>query len=406
MKVYRILPDKSIRYGLIEAVSQFPEICAIEFGPEGTMHYLSEAVADRSDNVFTSGIKEKDIIWGTTKILEQAAIDADRRKHPSYMILVSSCVTEIIGTDLSAVAKKLQSQLTAKKVLAMDHISFTADESDGWILFSKMMADQIIPELPAYEKKKGSYNLLGISQTDFHGKADRRELKRMLSDYMGMECLNTENGGVLFKNLATAQFNLVVRQEAVPLAQALEQRFGTPYILACPYGVQQCQTFLKKIGVLCGVDYEKNPIYQEELQMAKRASMYLKSHLRSIEDFSVVLHGTYDKVSSLQSFLKNECMLNRICAVNSSNFKGEDNNIERKKSEAEFISMMKEKRPYLLISHEVYCDYFREISKGFTMFTPTIHRTDLNEFAPYMGMRGIINLSQDMVNAVSCVPRM
>ena len=62
MKVYRILPDKSIRYGLIEAVSQFPEICAIEFGPEGTMHYLSEAVADRSDNVFTSGIKEKDII--------------------------------------------------------------------------------------------------------------------------------------------------------------------------------------------------------------------------------------------------------------------------------------------------------------------------------------------------------
>lgn len=406
MKVYRILPDKSIRYGLIEAVSQFPEICAIEFGPEGTMHYLSEAVADRSDNVFTSGIKEKDIIWGTTKILEQAAIDADQRKHPSYMILVSSCVTEIIGTDLSAVAKKLQSQLTAKKVLAMDHISFTADESDGWILFGKMMADQIIPELPACEKKKGNYNLLGISQTDFHGKADRRELKRMLSNYMGLECLNTENGGVLFKNLAAAEFNLVVRQEAVPLAQALEQRFGTPYILACPYGVQQCQTFLKKIGVLCGVDYEKNPIYQEELQMAKRASMYLKSHLRSIEDFSVVLHGTYDKVSSLQSFLKNECMLNRICAVNSSNFKGEDNNIERKKSEAEFISMMKEKRPYLLISHEVYCDYFREISKGFTMFTPTIHRTDLNEFAPYMGMRGIINLSQDMVNAVSCVPRM
>ena len=320
------------------------------------------------------------------------------------MILVSSCVTEIIGTDLSTVAKKLQSQLTAKKVLAMDHISFTADESDGWILFSKMMADQIIPELPACEKKKGSYNLLGISQTDFHGKADRRELKRMLSDYMGLECLNTENGGVLFENLAAAEFNLVIRQEAVPLAQALEQRFGTPYILACPYGIQQCQTFLKKIGVLCGIDYEKNPIYQEELQMAKRASMYLKSHLRSIEDFSVVLHGTYDKVSSLQSFLKNECMLNRICAVNSSNLKGTDDAIEQKKSEAEFISMMKEKRPYLLISHEVYCDYFREISKGFTMFTPTIHRTDINEFVPYMGMRGVITLSQDMINAVSCFP--
>ena len=72
MKIFETLPAASPRMGFFKAVANWLDAAIVEFGPEGTMHYTQGAIAGRTDQLYTTGIKERQIIFGDTGPLEQA----------------------------------------------------------------------------------------------------------------------------------------------------------------------------------------------------------------------------------------------------------------------------------------------------------------------------------------------
>ena len=130
MKVYDALPPASIRAGFYRAAGPWKDVAVVEFGPEGTMHYVQSNVRGETGHFFATGLKEKQIIFGDTTNLEQAILEVDRRLKPGLMIVMSSPVSEIIGADIRAVCYKMQPKVQA--VLAVwDQLPVEADEFLG-----------------------------------------------------------------------------------------------------------------------------------------------------------------------------------------------------------------------------------------------------------------------------------
>ena len=81
MKVYEALPPLSPRAGFLRTVSGWRDAALVEFGPEGTMHYAQSAIHGETDNLFTTGMEEKQIIFGDTANLEAAIREVDGRQN-------------------------------------------------------------------------------------------------------------------------------------------------------------------------------------------------------------------------------------------------------------------------------------------------------------------------------------
>lgn len=142
MKVFESLPDLSARIGFLKTVANWKDAVSIEFGPEGTMHYIQSDIAGYTENLFTTGIRESEIIFGDTRRLEQAILDLDRDLKPRIIFILSSPVSQIIGADLRGLIEKINRQVEAK-LLVWENIATESIEEEGRVKAYKEVASLI-----------------------------------------------------------------------------------------------------------------------------------------------------------------------------------------------------------------------------------------------------------------------
>ena len=135
MKVYEALPPASVRLGFYRAAAPWKDVAVVEFGPEGTMHYVQSNVRGESSHFFATGLKEGQIIFGDTENLEKAILEIDGQLHPGLIIVMSSPVSEIIGADLRAVCFKMQPNVCAHLIAwAINQALLQRNQVDGKVL--------------------------------------------------------------------------------------------------------------------------------------------------------------------------------------------------------------------------------------------------------------------------------
>lgn len=130
MNVFETLPPISPRMGFLRTVSGWLDAALVEFGPEGTMHYAQSALQGGAENLFTSGMEERQVIFGDTRPLEDALRAVDAARAPGLLFLTSSPVSEIIGADLEQVRRQLQPGLRAR-LSVWDRVPVQGTEQDG-----------------------------------------------------------------------------------------------------------------------------------------------------------------------------------------------------------------------------------------------------------------------------------
>lgn len=398
MKLYEVVPKRSVRQGLFESLSAFDGVSAIEFGPEGTMHYLSVALSGGKTGIYTSGLREKDVIFGDTGELEKAVLEIDSRVRPEFLVLVSSCVSEIIGADLKAVAARLNGR-TGAELMAADNLSLDMDYSDGCALAYQMIAAKMLP-LSQEVREEGTYLILGLYENDYRGKSDFRELRQLLTQYMGLTCLNKTGGRVEIQRLGKASFHVVVRQEALVLAKELERRYGIPYIYPAPYGAAGTRRFLDRAAGLTGNTYRDSDLFREDYETAGNAIRSLKRYLGRKKRFSVLLYGGYDRVAGLTEFLKKECGIPEVTGICRQNRFDllHDVTVLPDREEAEFLRLTEEIAPDVFLGDGIYCRHFSGKYRVLQIQSPSLDTADLCASAPFMGLTGAAGLAEALIN--------
>lgn len=239
MKVYETLPPISPRAGFLRAVSAWKDAALVEFGPEGTMHYAQSAIHGETSNLFTTGMEERQIIYGETQNLEAAVQEADRLLSPKVIFITSSPVSEIIGTDLQQVCRKLQSKVQGRLV-CWDQVPMEGREEYGQRKAYELAAGFLTRHGGASVRNRQAqkrFLVLGLGESDWNGKADLNEIRRMMQSFLGLECLNDADGRYHLTDIAAADWILAAVPEAVPLAKAAEALWHIPWYEGMPYGI-------------------------------------------------------------------------------------------------------------------------------------------------------------------------
>lgn len=90
---------------------------------------------------------------------------------------------------------------------------------------------------------------MGCCADEYLIENDIKEIQRTLSEMFDYHCrmsypLNTSLREIRFA--AEAEFNIVLRQEALPAAIWMKERFNIPYVFSDCYGIQEMKNFSKK----------------------------------------------------------------------------------------------------------------------------------------------------------------
>ncbi len=198
-------------------------------GPDECAFYTQ--LATSGGTMETSGcqivsvpLDQHDVTFGSQEKMDEAFAELVEEYAPEAVFLVTTCVVEVTGDDMDAMAEGYSRQYDLP-VLVVHAENFKTDDHLPGIEHTLDACFQLMELQPV----RDLVNVLGLRLGDFR----RTEVCRFLKE-SGVEVGMTLPGRTSVDALRTApaaRCNLVVHPVGLPLAQAMEKRFGTPYVL-------------------------------------------------------------------------------------------------------------------------------------------------------------------------------
>lgn len=298
MKVFDQLPPASPRIGFFRTVAGWKDAALVEFGPEGTMHYAQGSIKGETGNLYTTGMKERQIIFGDTDTLENAIRDIDRNVHPKLLFVTSSPVSEIIGADMASIAFDLQPEISAK-LSVWDRVPVEGTQAQGERAAYERAAKYL--ECLDCSPEKHGFVVLGLTEADWNGIADLGEIRRMAETYFDLPCLNDADGRYCLSDLACAEWILAVTPEAAVLAQKAQELWGSGWHQCMPYGITACE---KMIGALeNALNRRAKPVWKRERMEARRIEAQLRDRFSHRSQRRVFVDARPSRCDAWAAFL-------------------------------------------------------------------------------------------------------
>lgn len=203
---------------------------------------------------------EREVVFGgEPRLREQIQNTIELIKGDKYIVL-TGCTAELIGDDVKAVVREFEDKAL---VLYAETAGFKGSSYVGYEIVLNSFVDQLVKEKPKEDKL---VNILGIVPSqDIFWQGNLAEIERILNK-LGLK-VNTFFNGRSIKDAASAALNIVLSPwVGAALAEKLQERFGTPYLVnPLPIGVTETNSFLKLVGAALGIEVAE-VIAQEEEQ--------------------------------------------------------------------------------------------------------------------------------------------
>ena len=120
MQVYKYYPVANDRMGIIWALSSIKGACVIEFGPAGATHYAVEWIGslngEANAKIYSTHMDQSDVTFGKYDRLENAILEIDENISPSYIFVMASSISSIIGADIKSICSMLENKVNAKLI--------------------------------------------------------------------------------------------------------------------------------------------------------------------------------------------------------------------------------------------------------------------------------------------------
>ena len=320
MSLVRFLPTPSDRMGIIWSLLAVQGAIVLEYGPAGTTHYsmgLYGGLGLRFQNrMFTTHMSEDDVVMGDVTRLEDAIVELDKSYAPKVIFVVASSVTAVIGTDIKGVCRYMQNEVKAKLV-AFEQGGFRGDYSIGLAETYKLLVRNLPKKGVAAEK--GVYNFIGASVWRYRMESDIWEVKSLLDEALGLRCnacLCCDTSVEELEDMGLAQVNIVLGNEGLAAAKYLQEKFGTPYVYAVPYGYNGTLSFLAQVGEAVGREPDSIVLLRLQTKEKSLSRLSLFTMMGNNKPKKAVVKGDYDLVQGVSAFLEQGgiTVLHKMCA--------------------------------------------------------------------------------------------
>ena len=320
MSLVRFLPTPSDRMGIIWSLLAVHGAIVLEYGPAGTTHYsmgLYGGLGLRFQNrMFTTHMSEDDVVMGDVTRLEDAIVELDKSYAPKVIFVVASSVTAVIGTDIKGVCRYMQNEVKAKLV-AFEQGGFRGDYSIGLAETYKLLVRNLPKKDVAQEA--GVYNIIGASAWRYRMASDIWEVKSLLDEALELSCnacLCCDTSVEELEDMGLAQVNIVLGNEGLAAAKYLQEKFGTPYVYAVPYGYNGTLSFLAQVGEAVGREPDSMVLLRLQTKEKSLSRLSLFAMMGNNKPRMAVVKGDYDMVQGVSAFLEQGgiTVLHKMCA--------------------------------------------------------------------------------------------
>ncbi len=215
-------------FGALMVSSYVKDLAVLNIGTEECTFYGKDFARLRQkgkDLVFSLVTHKNDITFGMHEKIKNAVQWIVEMHQPKAILLISTCVVELIGEDVGAVTETLESAWGIPILFVKtEHFkcnSHIPGISDTMAMLVKLM-----------EKKEKQHHVINVLGHRFDGFAEN-ELAKLLEKYgvsvnmsIPSDCSATQ-----LREAGHASLNIVTDFTALPLAKAMAEKLDQPYVL-------------------------------------------------------------------------------------------------------------------------------------------------------------------------------
>lgn len=215
-----------------------------------------------------------DVTFGSRKRVVAAFKEMVEEYHPKVVFLVTTCLVEIIGDDMDAIADELSEKYDIA-VMAVHTEHFKCENHLPGITRTLEACVDIMKPQPANDK----VNVLGQRMGSFEG----TELYQVLTQSgvkIGLQ-IPSNCSVEEIKGASGAKANIVVNDTALAMAKKMKRKFGTPYVVfekfVSPKRIYQAYTQLFE-----ALDYPPPKMLEEKYRQAMEQTEQAKQRLQGL----------------------------------------------------------------------------------------------------------------------------
>ena len=359
MSLVRFLPTPSDRMGIIWSLLAVQGAIVLEYGPSGTTHYsmgLYGGLGLRFQNrMFTTHMSEDDVVMGDVTRLEDAIVELDKNYAPKVIFVIASSVTAVIGTDIKGVCRYMQNEVKAKLV-AFEQGGFRGDYSIGLAETYKLLVRNLPKKDVAQEA--GVYNIIGASAWRYRMASDIWEVKSLLDEALGLSCnacLCCDTSVEELEDMGLAQVNIVLGNEGLAAAKYLQEKFGTPYVYAVPYGYNGTLSFLAQVGEAVGREPDSMVLLRLQTKEKSLSKISLFTMMGNNKPKKAVVKSDYDLVQGVSAFLEQGgiTVLHKMCAHSLKAIAEPAADVEAYAEESDWLQVIRGLQDTLILADDV-----------------------------------------------------
>ena len=393
MSLVRFLPTPSDRMGIIWSLLAVQGAIVLEYGPAGTTHYsmgLYGGLGLRFQNrMFTTHMSEDDVVMGDVTRLEDAIVELDKSYAPKVIFVVASSVTAVIGTDIKGVCRYMQNEVKAKLV-AFEQGGFRGDYSIGLTETYKLLVRNLPKKDVAQEA--GVYNIIGASAWRYRMASDIWEVKSLLDEALGLRCnacLCCDTSVEELEDMGLAQVNIVLGNEGLAAAKYLQEKFGTPYVYAVPYGYNGTLSFLAQVGEAVGREPDSMVLLRLQTKEKSLSRLSLFTMMGNNKPKKAVVKGDYDLVQGVSAFLEQGgiTVLHKMCAHSLKAIAEPAADVEAYAEESDWLQVIRGLQDTLILADDVALLQAEADNTKVLISAPFMNSAVANHL-PFMGEKG------------------
>ena len=190
---------------------------------------------DMESMVYISGLSEMEAIMGDDEKLINDIVLAAEDLNPKFIAVAGTPIPTMTGFDFEAVAALIEERT------GIHAFGFPTTGMNTYVHGASMALEAIARRFTDKSKEKTDYpsaNILGLTPLDFTVNGTDEAIAAFLKD-SGYQVLSRWAMGSSLEELAQAgkaHVNLVVSGTGLGAAKALQELFGTPYVIGVPMG--------------------------------------------------------------------------------------------------------------------------------------------------------------------------
>ncbi|SDF24776.1 nitrogenase component 1 [Sporomusa acidovorans] len=202
-----------------------------------------------------SNVQEREVVFGGIERLEEEVRNTFEVMQGDLYVVLTSCVTEVIGDDVGSVVRPLQEE--GVPIFFAETGGFRGNSYQGYDLVLQSLFKDFVRR--TNEKQPLAVNLWGITPfIDVFWRGNIAEIRRLL-EKLGVTVnsfFTVDDSVDKIREAGSAALNIVVSEVVGQgAAQVAEEVHGTPYLsTTLPVGPAATGAFLREVGKALNLD--------------------------------------------------------------------------------------------------------------------------------------------------------